>query len=112
VLRQLVKRHEVGMGLACFVLDRPMLPAVCDQPVIPSLVVLLGGPLWIGQRCDDRRDALSDLVLRCLVPWRLPCRPHRDGHDATGLPQADPSRRHGRGAGDGQSVPQAGHRCL
>ena len=30
------------MGLACFVLDRPMLPAVCDQPVIPSLVVLLG----------------------------------------------------------------------
>src|SRR5215471_21408027 len=52
-------------------LDGAVPPAVCDQPFIPSLVVLLRGPLWIGQRFYDRRDALSDLVFRCFIPgWR------------------------------------------
>ena len=68
VLGQLIERHEVRVGLRRFVLDGAVLPAVCDQPVIPSLVILLRGPLWVGQRFYDRRDVLPDLVLRRFVP--------------------------------------------
>jgi hypothetical protein len=57
------------VGLRCFVLDGAVLSAVCDEPFIPSLVVLLGGPLRLGQRCYDRGDVLSDLVLRCVIPY-------------------------------------------
>jgi hypothetical protein len=32
VLGQLIERHEIGVGLFCFVLDRAVPPAVCDQP--------------------------------------------------------------------------------
>jgi hypothetical protein len=49
------------VGLRCFVFDGAVSPAVCDQPFVPSLVVLFGCPLWIGQRCYDGRDVFSDL---------------------------------------------------
>lgn len=50
MLGQLIERHEIRVGLRCFVFDGAVSPAVCDQPFVPSLVVLFGCPLWIGQR--------------------------------------------------------------
>jgi hypothetical protein len=48
VFGQLIERHEVRVGLRCFVFDGAVPPAVRDQPFIPSLMVLLRGSLWLG----------------------------------------------------------------